>query len=416
MREELIVKLKEGINYSSLLLDKILLEEQGNLKVERINELPVSQNMISDFESNAFENDEERENYVQQEILPLFHQDERNLYNIFKIDLGSQEQALHLKDSLEKNPDVEYVQFNQKNELTCLSSFDYDDEPLFTKLYGLQRMQCPEAWNISMGENIVVAVVDTGVDYNHPDLKDNMWRDINGYCGYDFTKNTYDPMDYHSHGTHVAGTISAAMNKMGVVGVAPKAKIMALKVFPALNDVVFHQAIKYAVDKGAHIINNSWGPTGRRPVNNLVSDAITYAVSKGVSVVFAAGNSSDDVSYYAPANHPDVICVGATDETDKMAGFSNYGDNITVSAPGKNILSCKFRSNDFIEKSGTSMSAPHVSGLLALILSKYKGMSPQALKAKIKADADPVESSLMRGSGRVNALKAVLPQRRSQQK
>jgi thermitase len=403
MQTELIVKLKEGVSFETI-FPASLMENSLLIKIERLNDIPLSNDLSSKtLNEISFFDNAERENFIQKEVLPKLDEAERGLYRIFKIQVPVSTDPGELKKTLEENPGVEYVQFNQKNDLMDLPL----EEPLYSQLYGLKKMQCPDAWKSSTGENIVVAVVDTGVDYNHPDIKDNMWKDVNGYFGYNFSEDNTDPMDYHSHGTHVAGTIAASMNQFGVVGVAFKAKIMALKAFPRANDSDFHRAIKFAADKGAKVINNSWGPTGHRPSNPVVEDAIDYAVSKGVCVVFAAGNSDDDVMYFSPANYPKVISVSATDENDQKAGFSNYGSLVTVAAPGKNILSCKFKSDEFSIKSGTSMAAPHVSGLAALILAKFPNITLSDLIKKLKGNVDLINSSVPIGSGRVNAFKAI---------
>jgi subtilisin family serine protease len=403
METELIIKLKEGVNLDSI-FPATLSNEGPAIKFERLNKLPYSNNETSNTlnKSKLFSN-EERETFIQNEILINMDESEKSLYRIFKVQVPSSTNPDELKDSLERNSNVEYVQYNSKNELLDFPN----EEPLYAQLYGLNKIQCLDAWQISTGENIIVAVVDSGVDYNHPDLKHNMWKDINGYFGYNFSEDNFDPMDYQSHGTHVAGTIAACMNKFGVVGVAYNAKIMALKTFPRANDTDFHRAIKFAADNGAKVINNSWGPIGRRPSNKLVEDAIDYAVSKGVCVVFAAGNNDDDVMFFSPANYPKVISVGATDENDKKAGFSNYGDLVTVAAPGKNILSCKFKSSEFVIKSGTSMAAPHVSGLAALILAKYPNITLDDLILRLKQKVDTIYSPVRIGTGRINAHKAL---------
>jgi subtilisin family serine protease len=281
-------------------------------------------------------------------------------------------------------------------------------DPLYSELYGLKKMDCEKAWDYTSGKEVIVAVIDTGVDYNHPDLKNNMWVDSAGNHGYNFSEDNNNPMDYHSHGTHVSGTIaSTGNNSIGIVGVAFNAKIMAVKIFPNAVDTVCSKAIVYAVDNGAKVINNSWGPTAKRPSNPVVEQAIDYAVSKGVTVVFAAGNNADDVKNYSPANYHNVFCVAATDKNDEVAGFSNYGDNVLITAPGKDIVSLKFNSFEYTVMSGTSMAAPHMSGLAALIISKFPSLSLTEIREKVKNNVDKINSVNPVGSGRVNAFKAV---------
>ncbi|MDP2683795.1 MAG: S8 family serine peptidase [bacterium] len=241
---------------------------------------------------------------------------------------------------------------------------DYDD------LWGIKKIESERAWDISQGEGVVVAVIDTGIDYNHEDIQTNIWTneneipdngiddDNNGFIddvrGYDFTTceqfgfgfcvtpkpRDNDPMDGNGHGTHTSGTIAGVGNNgVGVIGVAPKSKIMPVQ---GLNpqgagyttDLV--DAIYYAVNTGADILSNSWGG----PVSQLVNDAFGYAWAHGVVSVAAAGNANADVSNFSPANIPTVISVAATTQDDIKASFSNYGDitlykdGVDVTAPG----------------------------------------------------------------------------------
>jgi thermitase len=399
MSTEILVKVKAGVTRAAL-IQKFGLESLSKPSLERLNPIPVGGGL-----ENAvplFATDQEREDYIEENILPNLSEVEQGIYRIFKFDISAEADSQKIIKSLESTDGIEYVQVNEKNDLMFIPG-----DPLMPQLYALTKMECQRAWPLASGENVIVAVVDTGVDYDHPDLSANMWRDINGNCGYNFSEDNSDPKDYHSHGTHVAGTIAASSNGLGIIGVAFNAKIMALKAFPRANDSDFHRAIKFAADNGARVINNSWGPTRRRPRNPVVEDAIDYAVEKGVCVIFAAGNSDDDVVHYSPANYSKVIAVSATDENDNKAGFSNYGSLVSVSAPGKNILSCKFNTDSFAIKSGTSMAAPHVAGLAALILSSKPDVTLASLISTIKSTVDEINSTVPMGSGRVNAFKAI---------
>lgn len=225
-------------------------------------------------------------------------------------------------------------------------------------------IDAPEAWNVTTGvSTVVVAVIDTGVDYTHPDLTAAMWdasaATFNGspqpsiYYGWDFADGDADPYPINSeHGTHVAGTIAATGNNaVGVAGVAYGVQVMALKVFPDLysgaSDADIISAINYAVENNAHIINMSLGGGG--PENTVLTTAVANAVTSGVLIVAAAGNdgASNDSSASWPANYANhastragVISVLATDQDDLIASFSNYGANsVSVGAPGVNILS-----------------------------------------------------------------------------
>ena len=330
-------------------------------------------------------------------------EEEKRLFRTFVAE-GTPESTESLLENLENNPNVEYAQIDEMNKIASAPQPD----PLLPQVWGLHKAQFPAAWNITQGDEIVVAVIDTGVDYNHPDIAGNMWRDSAGNCGRDFSDGDYDPLDYQGHGTHCAGTIAATVNNgIGIAGVAPRAKIMALKIFPNALDSVCAAAIKYAADNGAKVLSNSWGPVGHRPSNPAVEDAVVYANSKGCIVVFAAGNDDDDVQHYSPANQPTVVSVAATDVNDARAGFSNFGTSITIAAPGVDILSLKRNTSTYRTLSGTSMACPHVAGLVALVLSSKGPMSLAAMKQQIRNNADAIATDKPISGLRINAAKSV---------
>ena len=244
-------------------------------------------------------------------------------------------------------------------------------------------IDAPEAWASSMGLNVKVAVIDSGVDYLHPDLAAN-------YAGgYDFFSNDGDPMDDHGHGTHVAGTIAAAINnptgdpaeEEGVVGVAPRARFLAYKVCGAdgtCSDFAIQQAIAKAIVDGAQVINMSLGSVD--PSQSL-ADAVEDAWDAGLLIVAGAGNNGTTDPFY-PAAFEHVISVAAFDEDHRRPTFSNYGNWVDLSAPGNVIMStypmatCGGGSTVpgdtgcYTWNSGTSMATPHVSGAAALIWSR----------------------------------------------
>nr|HPQ55318.1 S8 family peptidase [Spirochaetota bacterium] len=257
------------------------------------------------------------------------------------------------------------------------------NDPAFNSLWGISRIHCPEAWDYTSGSrDIIVAVIDTGVDYTHPDLVGNIWTntgeipgngiddDGNGYVddihGYDFCSHDSNPIDDHGHGTHCAGIIGAAGNNgTGVIGVSPSVSIMALKFLGAggsgyVSDGI--QCIEYAVANGAQILSCSWG-------SKYYIEALFYAIetarSLGVTVVTAAGNngtSNDSFPFY-PASYSceNIISVGASTPGDTGAYFSNYGEaSVDIFAPGTGILSTVPGGYRYYD--GTSMAAPHVSG------------------------------------------------------
>jgi subtilisin family serine protease len=402
MKKTVIVNLKEGVLPSSILPHTILSNEGDSFEIKplyKVSNHPLFNETVPDISFLSME----ETSAVQNKFCNELNEKEKSLYRTFEIEVPETVNVHEFVKELYNKPEVNFVQQDQMNDLHYIPG-----DPLYVELYGLKKMDCEKAWDYSSGKEVIVAVVDTGVDYNHPDLKDNMWTDADGNHGYNFSEDNNNPMDYHSHGTHVSGTIaSTGNNAIGIIGVAFNAKIMALKIFPNALDSICSKAIVYAVDNGAKVINNSWGPTAVRPSNPLVEQAIDYAVSKGVTVVFAAGNNADDVINYSPANYKSVFCVAATDKNDVVAGFSNYGENVLAAAPGKDIVSLKFNSPQYTIMSGTSMAAPHVSGLAALIVSRYPGLSLEEIKEKIRINVDIINSVRPVGAGRINAFKAV---------
>ncbi len=298
-------------------------------------------------------------------------------------------------------------------------------------------MDMPEAWGISRcSSDVVVAVLDTGVDYTHPDIKQNIWHnsaevvdgkdnDGNGYIddtmGWDFVNNDNDPMDddtTNGHGSHVAGIIAArGNNQNGVAGVCWYLKIMPLKVLDAggsgsVSDVL--EAIDYAIDKGVRIINASY--VGDVPSSEEYN-AIKKAGDAGILFVVASGNNhvngvniDTDPVYPAAYDLSNIVTVAASDMDDNIAWFSNYGQqSVDVSAPGVNIISLH-AGGGYQFLSGTSMAAPHVSGLAALIWSIDQRFSYAQVKSIILNTVDVISShsGLTLTAGRVNAYRAAL--------
>ena len=311
----------------------------------------------------------------------------------------------------------------------------------FSSLWGLRTIQAPEAWDIQTGSSdIVVAVIDTGVDYNHVDLAANMWTnageipgnglddDNNGYVddvrGWDFYSNDNDPTDnsypYDDHGTHCAGTIAGVGNNgIGVAGVSWNAKIMPLRFLGnsggSSTDAV--KAIHYAIDNGAHIMSNSWGGGG---YSTALKDAISAADAVGILFIAAAGNGgydrigdNTDLSPHYPSSYdlPNIISVAATNGYDTRASFSNYGlVSVDLGAPGVNIYSTR-PGNRYGSFSGTSMATPHVAGAAALIMAQYPEITHNALKAKILDSVDQVSSlaGITVTGGRLNVFNCIKP-------
>ncbi|MBW4475412.1 MAG: S8 family serine peptidase [Tolypothrix brevis GSE-NOS-MK-07-07A] len=271
--------------------------------------------------------------------------------------------------------------------------------------WGADLVKAPEAWAKGYtGKGVVVAVVDTGVDRNHDDLKDNIWTntkeiagngiddDANGYVddfnGWNFDGNDNNTLDVAGHGTHVSGTIAGEKNDFGVTGIAYDAYIMPVKV---LNDSgsgsydAIAQGIRYATDNGANVINLSLG--GDYP-NSALESALKYASSKGAIVVMAAGNDSGLQPGY-PARYADEtgIAVGAVDKNNNLASFSNlagFNPLTYVTAPGVDVYST-LPGNKYANYSGTSMASPHVAGVVALMLSANPNLTDAQVR-QILAD------------------------------
>jgi thermitase len=285
-----------------------------------------------------------------------------------------------------------------------------------------------KAWTVTQGRpEIIVAVIDTGIDYKHPDLAANMWKnekevpgnnkddDGNGLVddvyGYDFANHDADPMDDHRHGTHCAGTIGAVHNnKIGVAGVMAKVRLMPVKFLSSggggtLAGAV--EAIGYATRMGAHILSNSWGGG---PFTQALYEAIKAAGDRNQVFVAAAGNyhSDNDKTPFYPAGYdlPNVISVAAIDRAGKPASFTNFGKKtVHVAAPGVNILSTVLNGG-YEMLSGTSMATPHVSGVAGLILSKEGSRALPTMRARLMAGSkkDGNLGDISASGGFVNAF------------
>lgn len=247
--------------------------------------------------------------------------------------------------------------------------------------YGLSAIHAPQGWDITTGSAaVVIAIIDTGVDLTHPDLAGKI------VAGYDFVNNDAVPQDDNGHGTHVAGIAAAESNNgVGVAGVSWGAQIMPVKVLGASAGGSFSNAasgIIWATDRGAQIINLSLGSTAH---STVFQNAIDYAYNHGVTVIAASGNSGNNFVLY-PARYPNVIAVGATDATNTLAGFSNYGPEIDIVAPGDHIYST-WLGNNYTYLDGTSMSAPYVAGLAAILRGIPGSGSPANLAWAMKSTA-----------------------------
>lgn len=291
-----------------------------------------------------------------------------------------------------------------------------------------------KAWLKTQGStDIVVAVLDSGVDYTHTDLATNMWQrpdtlasytddelgTFNDVHGFNATDNAADPMDENGHGTHCAGVIGAeGDNGEGIAGINWNVEIMPLKFmgrggFGTTKDAI--EAINYTIDRKKNgvnvaVINASWGSTS---YSKALEDAIRAAGEQGILFVAAAGNNgtNNDRSPHYPSNYklPNVISVAALDNADKLTSFSNFGaTSVHIAAPGKDIRSTWLR-NDYRDASGTSMAAPQVAGVAALILASEPGLKVEALRARILKSVDTLSAlnGKVESGGRINAAKAL---------
>jgi len=285
------------------------------------------------------------------------------------------------------------------------------------KLWGINKIHSTTAWAKTQGsEDVVVAVVDTGIDFNHPALNQNMWvnqaelngkpgvdDDGNGYVddiyGADFISGHDSPLDDEGHGSHVAGTIAGFNPADKFFGVAPHARVMAVKTHNTKGEGSKSSVVKgilYAADMGARVLNCSWGGAPEADdFDQLLFDAIQYANKKGAVLIAAAGNESEnnDVGPHYPANYDlgGIVSVAASDSADHRAYFSNYGPRtVDLAAPGSNIWSVLKGGKSYVSESGTSMATPHVAGAAALLASTPEGraMSAEQMRDTLMANVE----------------------------
>ncbi len=268
--------------------------------------------------------------------------------------------------------------------------------------WGITRVNAAGAWAATKGKGVKVGVIDTGIDYDHPDLKANI---AGGWNAVDKTKPN-EFKDDNGHGTHVSGTIAALDDNSGVVGVAPEASLYGIKVLDAGGSGTFSDVIagmEWCVTNKMQVANMSLGASRG---NDSLKAAVEAMAKGGVAVIAAAGNSGRAVGY--PAAYPQAIAIAASDATDKVAWFSSRGPEVALIAPGVNVKST-YMGGGYDSLSGTSMATPHVAGLAALAVAA-KGMSDtEALRAQLKAAATPLPGAPVeqQGAGLINAAKLV---------
>jgi len=341
---------------------------------------------------------------------------------------------------LSKNELVEYAEPRYIRELTLSPN-----DPYFIQgnQWALKNIEAERAWDVSRGnKEVIIGIVDTGVEWLHSDLADNIWinkseipdngidDDDNGYIddvrGWDFgglgngtnpTPDNDPNEDRQDHGTHVAGIASGVTNNgIGIASIGYNCSIMPVKVSQdnqrdnnGRTYVIYgYEGIVYAVDNGASIINCSWGGGG---FSRFENEIIQYANEKGVVIVAAAGNDGKFMSNYFPASYNHVISVASTDANDVRSSFSNWGYYVDVSAPGSSIIGT-WKGNGYYSLSGTSMATPHVAGVAALVKATYPHYTPDQIMQRVRVSADnidyknPFHKGLL-GFGRLNAYKAL---------
>jgi len=349
---------------------------------------------------------------------------------LYRVVLPVQEAAA-LAERLERDPRVRTVEVDVQMALFADPRWQTPNDPLYPTQWNFEQIAVADAWNHARGDGVVVAVIDTGVAYaDDRSGRFRQVRDLAGtrfVAGYDFVDDNDQPYDEHGHGTHVAGTIAQTTNNgYGVAGVAPNAAIMPLRVLDAngygnVGDIA--DAIRFAADNGAHVINLSLG--GPIP-SRVMSDAVDYARRKGVVVVAAAGNSGWSLPSF-PAAYRGVIAVSATQYDEHTTFYSNYGSYIDIAAPGGNtqldqngdgqpdgilqetLVPGVPAEHEFALYMGTSMAAPHVAGVAALVRSTgvtHPNAIEEILLSTARNDIASYDESKY-GSGIVHAGQAV---------
>lgn len=369
-----------------------------------------------------------------------------NTLRVAHVKLNSVANENDLIANIKNNPNVSIVEPNFIYHASY--GFNKSNDPLFGKLWGISNSGQPdsagqtgipgvdinatEAWKVQTGsKNVIIAVIDTGINYKSADLKDNMWinekesngkkgvdDDGNGFVddiyGWNFVKNNSNPLDDQGHGSHCSGTIGAKGNDgKGIVGVNWNTRLMALKFLDSNGSGSLDNALKaidYATKNGAKVMSNSWGGGG---FSETLKQAIERSNQAGAIFIAAAGNESNNndesPSYPASYDVPNIISVAAIDNQGKLANFSNYGKNLVhIAAPGVNIFSTTNKGYD--SWSGTSMATPHVSGVAGLMFSQYPEMTNLQVKDLILKTARPLKGlkNKVKTAGLVDAYAALM--------
>ena len=419
---QVIIKLKEGVSSDDEFLDK--------------HELKSAEKLL-------------KENKSEKNIKAMQAMKKYGLDRIYLAEFSSEKDLAKVIKKLNKDPKVEYAEPNYEVKIDVIPN-----DPFFPELWGLNNtgqtggaldadIDAPDVWDIETGkDNVVIAVIDTGVDYNHEDLADNIWVnevELNGIAGTDDDGNgciddvhgcnfvnsdnpTGNPFDDHGHGTHCAGTIGAiGHNGIGVVGVNWDVTIMPIKFLSSGGGGDTFGAIasvNYATLMGVDVMSNSWGGGG---FTQSLEDAISAANDAGILFIAAAGNSNSNNDLYPhyPSSYdiPNVIAVAATDHNDNKASFSCFGaTSVDLGAPGVSIYStvptgsCELCDpSGYKYLNGTSMATPHVAGAVGLIRAEYPTLSGEDLKTRLLGGVDSISSmdGITVTGGRLNILNSI---------
>ena len=314
-------------------------------------------------------------------------------------------------------PGVRYVEPNY-----LAFAFATPNDPRFSQQYGPTRIQAHLAWDIWQPQRTVhIAIIDTGIDSNHPDLTNKMRRHSNGAVyGYNTLNNTTNALDDNGHGTHCAGIAAAEINNgVGIAGIAAwnpsvanansYVKLMPVKVLASNGSgslASVANGITWAADNGAHILSLSLGAGSGA---QQLADAVNYAWNRGCLIVAAAGNGGSSAPQY-PAYYTNAIAVAATDSSDRLASFSQYGSWVDIAAPGVGILST-IPNNSYASYDGTSMACPHVAGAAAVLWSHNGSLTNAQLRSALETNVDPYQPyngrTIAPNAGRVNVYRAL---------
>lgn len=264
--------------------------------------------------------------------------------------------------------------------------------------WGIERIGAEKAWPVTQGQGVRVAVIDTGIAFDHSDLN----RNVKG--GTNILNSFLPPYDHNGHGTHVAGTIGALNNQLGVVGVAPKVDLFAVKAFKKdgtakLSDII--NAIDWSIENKMDIINMSFGFNEPSPT---FREAVIRANQAGILMIAASGNKGTRGMLEYPAQFNETVAVSSINENNEISKFSTIGPGIDLTAPGEKIMST-WLNNSFRELSGTSMSVAHVTGVAALLMSRYPKLPASEINYILKGYARKLQNSsyIAQGAGLVNA-------------